>query len=67
MRMLRTQCADYHCMPDIDSDGIIRGCDASNPVMIRFCPFCGIELLGEQDWLERMAETKRKKDDEDNW
>lgn len=35
---------DIACCPSIDQFGKIRGCDASNPVYINFCPFCGEDL-----------------------
>lgn len=34
----------YGCIPEIDADGTIRGCDDHNPVKITHCPFCGTKL-----------------------
>ncbi len=32
------------CEPDITEDGLVRGCDATHPTPIRFCPMCGDDL-----------------------
>lgn len=32
------------CIPGIGEDGMIHGCDDSNPVLITHCPFCGTPL-----------------------
>lgn len=29
------------CVPTIDPDGEVSGCDDSNRVTLQFCPFCG--------------------------
>lgn len=36
--------AEVSCVPSIDAYGKISGCDASNPVYIDFCPFCGARI-----------------------
>ena len=37
---------EYACVPIIEADGRISGCDARNDHAIAFCPFCGIRLNG---------------------
>ena len=32
------------CAPYISCDGKVHGCDADNPVLVAFCPFCGLRL-----------------------
>lgn len=32
------------CIPVINKDGYIIGCDDINAVQIKYCPFCGAEL-----------------------
>lgn len=36
--------ADYQCMPRLDDDGRVAGCDDTNPVPLRYCPFCALSL-----------------------
>lgn len=38
------EAATYGCIPRIGGDGVIHGCDDSNPIAIQFCPFCGVSL-----------------------
>lgn len=36
---------DYGCVPYIDEDAVVWGCDDNNADHpIRFCPFCGVKL-----------------------
>ena len=35
----------YMCIPVINRDGFIAGCDDVNTVQIRYCPFCGTKLV----------------------
>ena len=32
------------CSPFINKKGMVEGCDNTNDIPIKFCPFCGIEL-----------------------
>lgn len=32
------------CVPSISKEGIIYGCDDSNPILIDYCPWCGTKL-----------------------
>ena len=32
------------CIPVINKEGLIVGCDDTNTVRIKYCPFCGTEL-----------------------
>ena len=43
MRYFRNGSLD--CVPHLSDEGIIAGCDDSFPVKIRFCPWCGRELV----------------------
>jgi hypothetical protein len=36
--------ADYGCVPCLNASGAICGCDDLNPVVIDFCPWCGVDL-----------------------
>lgn len=35
---------NHICIPILDEDGMVQGCDATNYAIIKFCPFCGISL-----------------------
>lgn len=34
----------YRCIPNFDKDGTLRGCDANNYTIIKYCPMCGVKL-----------------------
>lgn len=36
------------CIPVINKEGHIIGCDDTNTVAIKFCPFCGTKLDGKK-------------------
>lgn len=57
----------YQCVPNICEDGTITGCDDSNQLAIRFCPFCGQQLKEVPDkWpdgreIAQLDGTERRK------
>ena len=36
--------ANTVCIPRLDDDGRVDGCDDFNPVPLRYCPFCALSL-----------------------
>jgi hypothetical protein len=34
----------YGCIPNFREDGTLRGCDAENETVIKYCPMCGEKL-----------------------
>lgn len=47
LRAFQAVSRDNGCVPNIDEDGIVSGCDAENtdhPII--YCPFCGLKLGG---------------------
>ncbi len=52
--------SQHACHPVITDEGQVSGCDASNRVLIQFCPWCGTQL--RQDL--RMLRTGAWGDDE---
>lgn len=34
----------YECIPDYSEEGFVRGCDDTNKIPIKNCPFCGVLL-----------------------
>lgn len=36
--------ADGQCIPVLNDDGTVSGCDDSNDIPLKFCPFCGTKF-----------------------
>lgn len=40
----------YSCIPNFNENGSISGCDATNEIRIKFCPFCGEKLVEVKEY-----------------
>lgn len=57
--------AYYGCIPAINENGTIGGCDDTNLIQIKFCPFCGVKLeLEELDSYDKKKIEEWEAEDE---
>jgi hypothetical protein len=40
----------YSCIPSFNENGSISGCDDTNEIRIKYCPFCGEELAEVKEY-----------------